>query len=247
MSTYIVGRNPVIECLQSGSQVERLCIAEGNRHARIRQIVAMAERVGIPIKYCTRRELDRLEPSLPHQGVVAVVRPAPYYSDLSSMLSNIQHSGDNALLVMLDGVQDPMNFGAILRTAEAANTDAVIIPKDRAVGITAAVHKASAGASAHIPIVRVTNLARTVDTLKEAGIWVAGAAEDASCRYTDADFSVPLCLVLGGEGTGIRRLVKQQCDYLVHLPMLGKIASLNVSVAAGILLYEVVRQRHPEP
>lgn len=243
MSTYIVGRNPVIESLQSGSQgIERICIVEGNRHARIRQIVTMAEQAGIPIKYCARRELDRLEPSLPHQGVVAVVRSA-HYSDLSSVLSNIQRREDNALLVVLDGIQDPRNFGAILRTAEAVSADAVIIPKDRAVGITPAVHKASAGASAHIPIVRVTNLARTVDALKDAGIWVAGAAEDASCLYTDADFSVPLCLVFGSEGTGIRRLVKQKCDYLVHLPMLGKIASLNVSVAGGILLYEVVRQR----
>ena len=243
MSEYIVGRNPVIECLQSGSQdIESICIAEGNGHARIRQIVAMAERAAIPIKQCARRELDRLEPSLPHQGVIAVVK-SPHYSDLSSILSNIQQNRDNALLVMLDGVQDPMNFGAILRTAEAANADAVIIPKDRAVGITAAVHKASAGASAHIPIVRVTNLARTLDTLKDAGIWVAGAAGDASSLYTDADFNVPLCLVLGSEGTGIRRLVKQKCDYLVYLPMLGKLASLNVSVAAGVLLYEAVRQR----
>ncbi len=232
-----------MECLQSGAQgIERICIAEGNGHARIRQIVAMAEQRGIPIKYCARRELDRLEPSLPHQGVVVVVKSA-HYSDLSSILSNIQHSEDNALLVMLDGVQDPMNFGAILRTAEAANSDAVIIPKDRAVGVTAAVHKASAGAAAHVPIVRVTNLARTLDTLKDAGIWIAGAAGDTSSLYTDVDFNIPLCLVLGSEGTGIRRLVKKKCDYLVHLPMLGKIASLNVSVAAGILLYEVVRQR----
>ena len=247
MSEFIVGRNPVIEHLQRESQdVEKIYIAKGNKHARIRQIVAMAERAGIPIKQCTRRELDQLEPSSPHQGVIAVVKSA-HYSDLSSILSNIQRSEDNALLVVLDGVQDPRNFGAILRTAEATNADAVIIPKDRAVGITAAVHKASAGASAHIPIVRVTNLARTLDTLKDGGIWIAGAAGDASYLYTDVDFSVPLCLVLGGEGKGIRRLVKQKCDYLVHLPMLGKMASLNVSVAAGILLYEVVRQRQALP
>ena len=243
MSTYIVGRNPVIESLQSGSQgIERICIVEGNRHARIRRIVTMAEQAGIPIKYCARRELDRLEPSLPHQGVIAVVRSA-HYSDLSSILSNIQRSEDTALLVMLDGIQDPRNLGAILRTAEAANADAVIIPKDRAVGITATVHKASAGASAYIPIVKVTNLARTLDTLKDAGIWVAGATGDAAFPYTDADFNGPLCLVLGSEGEGIRRLVKEKCDYLVHLPMFGKIESLNVSVAAGVLLYEVLRQR----
>ena len=243
MPEYVVGRNPVIERLQRESQdVEKICIVEGSTHARIHQIITIAARAGIPIKHCTRRELDRLEPSVPHQGVIAVVR-TPQYSDLSSILAKVQHGARDALLVMLDGVQDPRNLGAILRTADAANADAVIIPKNRAVGITAAVHKASAGASAYIPIVKVTNLARTIDTLKKAGIWVAGATGDASSLYTDADFNVPLCLVFGSEGTGIRRLVKEKCDYLVHLPMFGNIASLNVSVAAGVLLYEVLRQR----
>ena len=243
MPEYIVGRNPVIERLQRESQdVEKICLAEGSTHSRIRQIITMAEQVGIPIEHCPRRELDRLEPAVPHQGVIAFVR-TPHYSDLSSILAKVQHSERDALLVMLDGVQDPRNLGAILRTADAANANAVIIPKNRAVGITAAVHKASAGASAYIPIVKVTNLARTIDTLKKAGIWVAGATGDASFLYTEADFNVPLCLVFGGEGEGIRRLVKEKCDYLVHLPMLGNIESLNVSVAAGVLLYEVLRQR----
>jgi 23S rRNA (guanosine2251-2'-O)-methyltransferase len=187
--------------------------------------------------------LDRFEPSLPHQGVIAFISPTRY-NNLPSILAKIERNKHNALLVMLDNIQDPRNLGAILRTADGVNADAVLIPKNRAVGITAAVHKTSAGASTHIPIVRVTNVAYTLDTLKDAGIWVAGAAaEDASCPYTDADFRVPLCLVLGSEGKGIRRLVKQKCDYLVHLPMLGKIESLNVSVAAGVLLYEVIRQR----
>lgn len=243
MSKYIVGRNPVIEHLQRGTQtVEKIWIAKGNTHARIRHILTMAEKAGVPIKHCTRRELDRLEPSVPHQGVIALVSPARY-NDLSSILAKIERSEHNALLIVLDNIQDPRNLGAILRTAEAVNTDAVIIPKNRAVGITAAVHKASAGASTYVPIVKVANIAHTIDTLKDGGIWVAGAAEDASCLYTDADFSVPLCLVLGSEGKGLRRLVKQKCDYLIHLPMLGKIDSLNVSVAAGVLLYEVIRQR----
>ena len=243
MPEYVVGRNPVIERLQRESEdVEKICIVEGSTHARIHQIITLAERAGIPIKHCTRRELDRLEPSVPHQGVIALMR-APQYSALSAILAKMQHDERDALLVMLDGVQDPRNLGAILRTADAANADAVIIPKNRAVGITTAVHKASAGASAYIPIVKVTNLARTIDTLKKAGIWVAGATGDASLQYTDADFNGPLCLVLGSEGTGIRRLVKEKCDYLVHLPMFGKIESLNVSVAAGVLLYEVIRQR----
>ena len=243
MSEYIVGRNPVIEHLQRGTQVvEKIWIAKGHTHSRIQYIVTMAEKAGVPIKHCPRRELDRLEPSVPHQGVIAFVSPTRY-NDLSSILAKIERSARNALLIVLDNIQDPRNLGAILRTAEAVNADAVIIPKNRAVGITAAVHKASAGASIYVPIVKVTNIAHTIDTLKNRGIWVAGAAEEASCSYTDADFRVPLCLVLGSEGKGLRRLVKQKCDYLVHLPMLGKIDSLNVSVATGVLLYEVIRQR----
>ncbi len=243
MSEYIVGRNPVIEHLQRGTQaIEKIWIAKGNTHSRIRHIVTMAEKAGVPIKRCTRRELDRLEPSVPHQGVIALIS-STRHSDLSLILAQIEHNERNALLIVLDNVQDPRNLGAVLRTAEAVNADAVIIPKNRAVGITAAVHKASAGASTYVPIVKVANIAHTIDTLKDRGIWVAGTAEDASYLYTDADFSVPLCLVLGSEGKGLRRLVKQKCDYLVHLPMLGKIDSLNVSVAAGVLLYEVIRQR----
>ena len=243
MSEYIVGRNPVIEHLQRGTQViEKIWIAKGNTHSRIQHIVTMAKKAGVPIKRCTRRELDRLEPSVPHQGVIALVSPTRY-NDLPSILAKIEHSQHNALLIILDNIQDPRNLGAILRTADAVNADAVIIPKNRAVGITAAVHKASAGASTYVPIVKVTNIAHTIDTLKNRGIWVAGTAGNASCLYTAADFRVPLCLVLGSEGKGLRRLVKEKCDYLVHLPMLGKIDSLNVSVAAGVLLYEVIRQR----
>ncbi len=243
MSEYIVGRNPVIEYLRRGTQtVEEIWIAEGTTDSRIQHIITMAEGAGIPIKRCTRRELDRIEPSVPHQSVIAFVSPTRY-SDLASILTKIERSERNALLVILDNLQDPRNLGAILRTADAVNVDAVIIPKNRAVGITAAVHKASAGASIYVPIIKVTNIAHTIDTLKNKGIWVAGAAGNAACLYTDADFSVPLCLVLGSEDKGIRRLVKQKCDYLVHLPMLGKIDSLNVSVAAGVLLYEVIRQR----
>ena len=243
MSEYIVGRNPVIEYLQHRARyVEKIWIAEGRTDSRIRHIIAKAKQAGVPVTRCRRRELDRLEPSVPHQGVIALVNPTRY-TDLSSVLAQIQSNESDALLVMLDGVQDPRNLGAVLRTADAANVDAVLIPKNRAVGITPAVHKASAGASEHVPIVRVTNIAQTVDLLKKAGIWVVGAAGNASCSYTDANFSIPLCLVLGGEGEGIRRLVKEKCDYLVHLPMLGKIESLNVSVAAGVLLYEVLRQR----
>jgi 23S rRNA (guanosine2251-2'-O)-methyltransferase len=246
MSEYIVGRNPVIEHLQREAQaIKKIWIAKGSTHSRIQHIVTMAKKAGVPIKHCSRRELDRIEPSVPHQGVIALVSPTTY-DDLSSILTKIERSERDALLIVLDNIQDPRNLGAILRTAEAVNADAVIIPKNRAVSITAAVHKASAGASTHVPVVKVTNIAQTIDTLKNRGIWVAGAAGNASFLYTDADFRVPLCLVLGSEGKGLRRLVKQKCDYLIHLPMLGKIDSLNVSVAAGVLLYEVIRQRNVE-
>ena len=243
MSEYIVGRNPVIEYLQHRPRsVEKIWVAEGRGDSRVRHIISKAQQAGVPVKRCARHELDRIEPSVPHQGVIARVN-LTRYTDLPSILAKIQNGERDALLVMLDGVQDPRNLGAILRTADAANADAVLIPKNRAVGITPAVHKASAGASEHIPIARVANIAQTIDLLKKAGLWVVGSAGDASCSYVDADFSVPLCLVLGSEGMGIRRLAKQKCDYLVHLPMLGQIDSLNVSVAAGILLYEVLRQR----
>ena len=243
MSEYIVGRNPVIEYLQREARtVKKIWVAEGRTDSRIRSIIKMAEKADVPIKHCHRRELDKIEPSVPHQGVIAFLAPRRS-TDLSELLTQIEGSEKNALVIILDSIQDPRNLGAILRTADAVLADAVIIPKNRAVGITAAVHKASAGASTSVPIITVTNIARTIETLKDAGIWVAGAAEKASSLYTDADFRGPLCLVLGSEDKGIRRLVKEKCDYLVYLPMLGTIDSLNVSVAAGVLLYEVVRQR----
>lgn len=243
MSEYIAGRHPVIEYLQREARgIKELWIAEGAKDSRLQYIITLAKASGVPVKRCTRRELDKLEASVPHQGVVAFVSPVPYW-DLSSILAQIEGQARAALLILLDNIQDPRNLGAILRTADAVSADAVIIPKKGAVDITAAVHKASAGASTSVPVVKVANLAQTIDTLKDSGIWVSGAAEDAEQLYTDANFSVPLCLVFGSEGKGIRRLVKQKCDYLVRLPMLGRIGSLNVSVAAGVLLYEAVRQR----
>ncbi len=223
-------------------EIEHIWLAEGSSHPRIRQIIKLAERNGVRYQRCARNHLDALEPDIPHQGVIAKVSRTRY-RELQAILEKVQRQDKPALFVMLDSVQDPRNLGAILRTADATDVDAVFIPKNRAVDVTAAVHKASAGASDYVPIAKVTNVARTLETLKAAGVWVVGAAEDAELTYTDADLTVPLCLVLGSESNGIRRLVKQHCDYLVRLPMLGEIASLNVSVAAGVLLYEVLRQR----
>lgn len=246
MSEKIVGRNPVMEALRSGSpQIEKILIAQGNENRRIREIIDAATWKGIPFQRSPRHLMDRLidrqDPN--HQGVIAFIREFQY-SDISIILKKIQNRKDvPPVLLMLDQIQDPRNLGAIIRTANAVEADGVIIPKNNAAEITATVHKASAGSTAYTPISKVTNLAHTIEQLKSVGIWVVGTADDAEMRYTSADFSVPLCLVLGNEGDGIRRLVKQKCDYLVHLPMLGQISSLNVSVTAGVLLYELVRQR----
>ncbi|RKU15759.1 23S rRNA (guanosine(2251)-2'-O)-methyltransferase RlmB [Candidatus Poribacteria bacterium] len=242
MSEQIVGRNPVIEALRSGSrQIEKILIVQGSEHSRLRQIIDAAERKGIPYQRCPRHHLDSLQPN--HQGVIAFISEFQY-TELSTLLKKIENNKDvPALLIMLDQIHDPRNLGAILRTANATGTDGVLIPKNNAADITAAVHKAAAGSTEYTPITKVTNLAQTIEKLKSVGIWVVGTAEDAELPYTDADFTDPLCIVLGNEGQGIRRLVKQKCDYLVHLPMLGQIRSLNVSVTAGVLLYEVLRQR----
>lgn len=243
MSEPIVGRNPVIEAIWSGThQIEKILIVQDNKHPRLREIIQAAKQHKIPYQRCPRHHLDRSHAN--HQGVIAYVSPFRY-TDLSLLLKNIQEKKDvPAIMIMLDQVQDPRNLGAILRTANATNADGVIIPKKNSVQITAAVHKASAGSTAYTPITKVTNLAQTIEKLKSVGVWVVGTDEEAELTYISADFTVPLCIVLGNEGDGIRRLVKQKCDYLVHLPMIGQIGSLNVSVTAGVLLYEVLRQRN---
>lgn len=242
MSEMIVGRNPVLEALRSGArQIETILIVKDNEHPRIRQIIGAAEQKGILYQRCPRHHLDKLHTN--HQGVIAHISKFRYTA-LPTLLENVRKKeGTPAILIMLDQIHDPRNLGAIIRTVNATNADGVLIPKNNSVDITAAVHKAAAGSTEYTPISKVTNLAQTIEKLKSAGIWVVGTADNAEMSYTSADFTVPLCIVLGNEGEGIRRLVKQKCDYLVHLPMLGKIQSLNVSVATGVLLYEVLRQR----
>lgn len=242
MSKMIVGRNPVMEALRSSArQIESILVVKDNEHPRLRQIIDAAVQKKISYKRCAKHQLDKLHPN--HQGVIAYISGFQYTA-LPMLLDNIRNREDSsAILIMLDQIQDPRNLGAIIRTVNAINADGVLIPKNNSVDMTAAVHKAAAGSTEYTPISKVTNLAQTIEQLKSAGIWVVGTTENAEMSYTSADFTVPLCLVLGNEGDGIRRLVKQKCDYLVHLPMLGQIQSLNVSVAAGVLLYEVLRQR----
>jgi len=192
------------------------------------------------VRFLQRTELDRMAGNAAHQGVVAVTS-AKQYNDLEDVLN--AKRGKYSLIVVLDGVEDPHNLGAILRTADAAGANGIVIPERRAATVTGTVTKASAGASEHLPIAKVTNISRTVEELKEANIWTVGLDERPTQTYDAIDYNMDCALVLGGEGKGLHDLVKRKCDFLVSIPMLGKVASLNVSVAAAVVLYEIVRQR----
>jgi 23S rRNA (guanosine2251-2'-O)-methyltransferase len=228
----IYGVRPVIEALRSRRrEVFEVLDAAGNR-----EVAKAAAASGVPVKQVPRARIEDLARGGTHQGVVARVAPYPY-SDLDEILA-----AADPLILVLDGVTDPRNLGAVLRAADGAGASGVVIPKDRAVGVTAAAVKASAGASEHVPVARETNLRRAIDRMKAAGVWVY-AAEVGGTTYTGLDLAGPVALVLGSEGRGIRRLVREGCDGAASIPMLGAVGSLNVSVAAAVLLYEVRRQR----
>jgi 23S rRNA (guanosine2251-2'-O)-methyltransferase len=242
-SDKLYGINPVLEALKAGRPVQRLLVAEQRKRDReLTEILRCAREAGIEVRMVTREALNREAPNLPHQGVVAVVA-ARTYATLDDILALPAKTGQVPLFLVLDGVEDPRNLGAILRTAETAGVHGVIIPERRAAGLTETVAKAAAGALEYVPVVKVVNIANTLEELKKAGIWVFGAEADAGTPFWKSDFTGPAALVLGGEDRGVRRLVREKCDALVSLPMKGRIRSLNVSVAAGILLYEVFRQR----
>lgn len=233
------GRNPIREAIRSGRDIERLLVARGELSGSAREIVAMAREAGIVIQTVDRTRLDELAPS--HQGMIAVAS-AYRYSTVEDMFALAKERGEEPLLVVLDGITDPHNLGAIIRSAECAGAHGVIVPDRRAVGLTPAAVKASAGAVAYLPVARVGNLSRFLDGLKQQGMWVTAADMDGEL-YTQADLTGPMALVIGAEGSGVSRLVLEQADRRVALPMLGKIDSLNASVAAGVILYEIRRQR----
>ena len=239
----IIGINPVMEALRSGRPIQRLLIAEQRKSDRdIAEIIRLAKRGGIEIRMATRDALNREAPNTVHQGVVASAA-ARGYATLDDVLQIPSQLGQTPLFLILDGVEDPRNLGAILRTADAAGVHGVIIPERRAAGLTETVGKAAAGALEYVPVVKVVNIVNTIEDLKKAGIWIAAAEAGGNMQYWDADFVRPTALVLGGEDKGVRRLVREHCDYTLSLPLMGQISSLNVSVAAGVLLYEVLRQR----
>jgi 23S rRNA (guanosine2251-2'-O)-methyltransferase len=245
-ASELYGVNPVLEVLRAGRRsIEEIIIAEGAHDARLRELIELARARQVPVRRAPRVSLDRLTGTARHQGVVARVAAARY-ADAEVLLDSVGAmvgSETEPLIVVLDGVEDPRNLGAILRTAECAGAHGVFVPERRAVGLTDTVAKAAAGAVEHVPVARVTNLTRLIEQLKERNVWVVGAAPDAPLIYSDWDWTRPSALVLGGEGSGLRRLVRENCDALVRIPVLGKIESLNVSVAAGVILYESVRQR----
>ena len=235
----LVGRNPIREALKSGAPLEKLLVAEGDLSGAARDIVRMAREAGVVVQFVERYRLDQIYPA--HQGLLAF-RSARAYATIEDILARAKEKGEEPLIVVLDQVTDPHNLGAIIRSSECAGAHGVIIPERRAAGLTPACEKAAAGALAHLPVARVKNLNRALEELKRAGLWIVAAALEGENALT-ADLSGPLALVIGSEGEGISRLTLSLCDRRVTLPMLGKISSLNASVAAGVLLYQVVRAR----
>ncbi|MBU0455639.1 MAG: 23S rRNA (guanosine(2251)-2'-O)-methyltransferase RlmB [Pseudomonadota bacterium] len=225
-------------------QITALLLQQNRKDQRIQDVIAVAKKHQIPIRFVSSSELNALASEANHQGIAAeIAESKKHEADLGDFLDQIEGP---AFLLILDGVQDPHNLGACLRSADAAGVHAVIAPKDRAVGITPVVQKVASGAVETVPFFQVTNLVRTLELLKSKGIWVIGATEEAERCVFDGDYKTPTALVLGAEGSGVRRLTKEHCDDLVHIPMAGSVASLNVSVATGICLFEVVKQRRNE-
>ncbi len=238
----IYGRRAVLEWMESNLPIKSILLSHEAGGRPIREIMHLAERRGIPVKRLHPLKLDQIAGTEKHQNILARVE-LPDYGTIEAVFRAADVKQEPPLIAILDGVQDPHNLGAILRTADAAGVHGVIIPKDKAAGMTPIVVKSSAGAAAFVPLVPVTNLARTLEELKKKGLWISGAADDAEKSYTEIDFNGPTAIILGSEGGGMRRLVRDKCDFLMRIPMFGRIGSLNVSVAAGLLFYEARRQR----
>ena len=239
----LTGIHAVKEALEAGQPIEHLLVAKGRQDTRAEQIVQLARRGGIPVRFEDRAQLDRIAGTREHQGVVAIAAAQPA-ATLEDILSGAnKEKGRPGLIVLLDGVEDPHNLGAVIRTALAAGAHGVVVPERRAAGLTDTVRRASAGALAHLPVAKVTNLARTMEQLKESGYWLVGLDERAEKDYSDVDYTSPTGVVMGGEGGGLHELTRKRCDFIVSLPTLGPVKSLNVSVATGVVLFEALRQR----
>ena len=237
----IEGRNPVIEAIKNDREIDKIMIANGAKEGSINKITAMAKEKNIIIQYVDRNKLDEISTSHSHQGVIANVSEYKYF-ELDDLIQNAKDKGEDPFFIILDEITDPHNLGSIIRTADAVGAHGVIIPKRRSVHITPTVAKASAGAVEYVPVCKVTNIVNTIKTLKEHGLWIAAADMDGQTFY-EQNLTGPIGLVIGSEGFGISRLVKKNCDYIVKMPMVGNVTSLNASVAGSILLYEIFKQR----
>lgn len=239
----LAGIHAVREALEADRALDWIAIARGRRGERIEEIVQLARHRGVPVRFEDRAHIDRLAGTRDHQGVVALAAAKQTVGLTEVLTDRSRNPGAPGLLVLLDGIEDPRNLGAIIRTALAAGAQAIIIPERRAAGLTDAVERASAGALAHLAVARVNNLARAMEEIKSAGYWLVGLDERSEKSFTEVDFTIRTAVVLGGEGKGLHELVRKRCDFLVSIPATGPIRSLNVSVAAGIVLFEAVRQR----
>ena len=236
------GRNALTEALRSGRTIDKVFIAAGETDRALQRLAAQAKEAGAVVVPVDRRKLDAMSTTHAHQGVIALAAAREYFT-IDDLLEEAASRGQNALLVICDELSDPHNLGAIIRSAECAGAHGVIIPKRRSVGLTATVAKASAGAVEYMKVARVTNINTAIEELKEKGVWIFGTAAEGSIPMYKADLTVPAAIVIGSEGEGMSRLVQKNCDVTVHIPMAGRITSLNASAAASILLYEAVRQR----
>lgn len=240
---YIIGKNPVIEALKSDREINKLLIAEGSQKGQMQQVISLAKQRNVLVQFVPKRKIDGMVEGN-HQGVIAQVA-AYEYAELDDLFAEAERKNEPPFFLLLDEIEDPHNLGSIMRTADAVGAHGIIIPKRRAVGLTATVAKASTGAIEYIPVARVTNMARTIDELKERGIWIAGTDASGAEDYRSFDGTLPLGLVIGSEGKGMGRLIRDKCDFLIRLPMQGHVTSLNASVAAALLMYEVFRKRNP--
>ena len=238
---FVVGRNPVLELLKSGRDIDKLFVSNGSREGSVTVIVAEALKRKVPVIEVDRAKLDSMSDGVPHQGVAAMV-PEKNYSTIDEILEYAESKGEKPLVIIADGIEDPHNLGAVIRTAECAGAHGLIIPKRHSSGLTQIVTKASAGAIEHLRIAKVSNLAQTLEELKKRGLWVY-ASEPGGIEYTEGDYTIASALIFGSEGKGISHLLKTKSDYIISIPLCGQISSLNVSNAAAVVLYEAVRQR----
>lgn len=243
LSDQIEGRNSVLELLESERDINKILISKGERHGSINKIITLAKQRKIVIAEVERQKLNAISETNNHQGVIAIVPPFNYAS-VEDILNEAKSKNEDPFVLILDGIEDPHNLGSIIRTAETAGVHGVIIPKRRAASVNATVSKSSAGAVEHMKIARVNNINETIKYLKEEGLWICGTDGDAKGYYYNQNLKGAIAIVVGSEGFGMSRLVKENCDFLVKIPMKGKITSLNASVSAGIVIYEAVKQRN---